>query len=215
MSEPETSVSASAGAKSEPIEFHFDFVSPYGCLGGFGIEQVAARHGRSVRWCPMLLGVTVIKIMGQRPVPEIPLKGTYAAHDLQRFFRLVGLPWHPANDSRVDPLPGLRAFVWLDARDPAAGKQLAQRIYRAHWCEGRDMSAPDSVADEAAAIGLDRASVIAAMRDDRIKARLREQVEASITKGVFGCPTFIVDGEMFWGADRLEQVERWIASGGW
>ncbi|MEX0807853.1 MAG: 2-hydroxychromene-2-carboxylate isomerase [Dongiaceae bacterium] len=213
MSRPATGTDA--GAKAEPIEFHFDFVSPYGCLGGIGIEQVAARHGRTVRWCPMLLGVTVIKIMGLKPVPEIPLKGPYAAHDLQRFFRLVGLPWNPANDGLVDPLPGLRAFVWLDALDQVTGKGLAQRIYRAHWCEGRDMSMPDAVADEAAAMGLDRAVVIAAMRDDRIKLMLREQVEASIGKGVFGCPTFIVDGEMFWGADRLDQVERWVATGGW
>ncbi|MEX2201284.1 MAG: 2-hydroxychromene-2-carboxylate isomerase [Dongiaceae bacterium] len=215
MSDSERIASRRAAANAEPIEFHFDFVSPYGCLGGFGIEQVAARHGRAVRWHPMLLGVTVIKIMGQRPVPEIPLKGAYAAHDLQRFFRLVGLPWNPANDSRIDPLPGLRAFVWLDARDQAAAKSLAQRIYRAHWCEGRDMSTSDAIAGEAAAIGLDRAAVDAAMRDDRVKGMLREQVEASIAKGVFGCPTFIVDGEMFWGADRLEQVERWIAGGGW
>jgi 2-hydroxychromene-2-carboxylate isomerase len=125
------------------------------------------------------------------------------------------LPWKPANDSRIDPLPGLRAFVWLDAQDQAAAKSLARQIYRAHWCEGRDMSAPESIAGEAAAIGLDRAAVIAAMRDDRVKGMLRERVEASIARGVFGCPTFIVDGEMFWGADRLEQVERWIASGGW
>ena len=53
------------------------------------------------------------------------------------------------------------------------------------------------------------------LADDRIKTRLRERVDASIEKGVFGCPTFIVDGEMFWGADRLDQVERWIATGGW
>lgn len=198
-----------------PIEFYFDFLSPYGYLGSVGIERIAAQHGRRVNWCPMLLGVTVIKIMGLRPVPETPLKGEYAAHDLVRFFRLVGEPWQPAPDERLDPLPGLRAFVWLDERDPAAAKALAQRLYRAQWCEGRGISTPVRVAEEAAALGMDAASVRAALADDRIKTLLRERVDASIEKGVFGCPTFIVDGEMFWGADRLDQVERWIATGGW
>lgn len=200
---------------SAPIEFHFDFVSPYGCLGGIGIERIAARHGRTVRWCPMLLGITVVKLMGLRPVPETPLKGEYAAHDLPRFYRLLGLPWQPADGGRVDPLPGLRAFVWLDETDPGAAKALAQRLYRAQWCEGRGISSAERVASEAAAIGIDAAGVRDAIGDDRIKTRLRERVDESIGKGVFGCPTFIVDGEMFWGADRLDQVERWIETGGW
>lgn len=198
-----------------PIEFYFDFLSPYGYLGSVGIERIATKHGRRVLWCPMLLGVTVIKIMGLRPVPETPLKGEYAAHDLVRFFRLLGEPWQPAPDEQLDPLPGLRAFVWLDERDPAAAKSLAQRLYRAQWCEGRGISTPTRVAEEAAAIGIDAAAVRAAIANDRIKTLLRERVDASIEKGVFGCPTFIVDGEMFWGADRLDQVERWIATGGW
>ena len=201
--------------EAAPIEFYFDFLSPYGYLGSVGIERIAAQHGRRVLWCPMLLGVTVIKIMGLRPVPETPLKGEYAAHDLVRFFRLVGEPWRPAPDEQLDPLPGLRAFVWLDERDPAAAKALAQRLYRAQWCEGRSISTPARVAEEATALGIDAGAVRAALANDRIKTLLRERVDASIEKGVFGCPTFIVDGEMFWGADRLDQVERWIATGGW
>jgi 2-hydroxychromene-2-carboxylate isomerase len=153
--------------------------------------------------------------MGMRPVPETPLKGEYAAHDLARFARLIGVPWRPANEGRIDPLPGLRAFVWLDEQDPVRAAALASRIYRAHWSEGRDMSAPAAVAAEAASLGVDPDAVAAAIASDRIKTALRERVDASIEKGVFGCPTFIVDGEMFWGADRLAQVGRWIETGGW
>src|SRR5690606_39138652 len=153
--------------------------------------------------------------MAMRPVPETPLKGEYAAHDLPRFFRLVGLPWNPASVAHIDPLPGLRAFVWLDGQDPALARRLAQRLYRAHWCEGRDVMTVDGVAAEAGALGIDGRALRAALADDRVKTLLRERVDASIEKGVFGCPTFIVDGEMFWGADRLDQVERWIATGGW
>jgi 2-hydroxychromene-2-carboxylate isomerase len=125
------------------------------------------------------------------------------------------LPWNPASIAPIDPLPGLRAFVWLDERDPDAAKALAQRLYRAQWCEGREISSVAGVTAEAASLGHDPGAVRAGIADDRIKAALRERVDASIEKGVFGCPTFIVNGEMFWGADRLDQVERWIATGGW
>ncbi len=64
-------------------------------------------------------------------------------------------------------------------------------------------------------LGIPRADLLAAIEDDAVKQRLRAHVDASLAKGVFGAPTFIVDGELFWGADRLDQVERWAVTGGW
>jgi 2-hydroxychromene-2-carboxylate isomerase len=71
------------------------------------------------------------------------------------------------------------------------------------------------VAHVGAIVGVDRQDVVAAIADGAVKARLREHVEASLARGVFGSPSFIVDGELFWGADRLDQVDRWLATGGW
>lgn len=198
-----------------PIEFYFDFISPYGYLGGIGIERVAARRGRSVDWRPMLLGISVLKVMGLKAVPDTPLKGDYAAHDWPRFARLMGVVHDAAANVRLAPLPAARAFVWLKGRDPALAVRFAQAVYRAHWGDGRDMSTPAALAEVAAGLGIDRATLIAATEDEAVKTRLREEVDASLAKGVFGCPTFIVDGEMFWGVDRLDQVERWIETGGW
>jgi 2-hydroxychromene-2-carboxylate isomerase len=56
---------------------------------------------------------------------------------------------------------------------------------------------------------------LAALADPAVKARLRAEVDAAIARGVFGSPYFVVDGEPFWGHDRLDQVERWLATGGW
>ena len=67
----------------------------------------------------------------------------------------------------------------------------------------------------AAGLGIDPAALIAAVGDPAIKARLREETDRSLARGVFGSPFVIVDGEPFWGADRLEQMERWLATGGW
>ncbi len=200
---------------STPIEFHFDFISPYGYLGSVGIERVAAKHGRAVDWRPMLLGVSVLKVMGLKPVPDTPLKGAYAAHDWPRFARLMGVPHDPAANVRMAPLPALRAFTWLKDRDEALATRFARTLYRAHWAEGRDMSTAAAVADLGASLGLDRAALAAATADEAVKQRLRQHVEASLAKGVFGCPTFVVDGELLWGADRLDQLDRWLATGGW
>lgn len=199
----------------QPIEFYFDFISPYAYLGSVGIERVAARHGRAVDWRPMLLGISVLKVMGLKPLPDTPLKGEYLNRDTPRFARYLGVPFSTAARTQFPPLPSARAFTWLKDRDAALAKRFGQRVFAAHWGEGRDMGSAEAVAAEAEALGVPRAELLAAIETDAVKQRLRAHVEASLAKGVFGAPTFIVDGEMFWGADRLDQVERWIATGGW
>ena len=69
----------------EPLEFYFDFISPFGYFASLRIEDIAARHGRTVNWNPMLLGVTVVKVMGLRPVMETPLKSDYLERDVMRY----------------------------------------------------------------------------------------------------------------------------------
>lgn len=198
-----------------PIEFYFDFISPYAYLGSIGIERVAARTGREVDWRPMLLGVSVLKVMGLKPLPDTPLKGDYLDHDVPRSARYLGIPYSLEARTQFAPLPSARAFTWLKDRDAALANRFGQRIFAAHWGEGRDMGTAEAVAAEAEALGVPPAELRAAIETDAVKQRLRVHVDASIAKGVFGAPTFIVDGEMFWGADRLDQVERWIETGGW
>jgi 2-hydroxychromene-2-carboxylate isomerase len=199
----------------EPIQFYFDFISPYAYLGSIGIERVAAKHGREVEWRPMLLGISMFKVMGLKAVPDTPLKGPYVMRDVPRFARLLGVPYSKHANIRMAPLPSARAFTWAKDRHPLQAKRLAQAIFHAHWAEARDMSSLEAVADIAESLGFARSDVRAAMEDEAVKARLREHVDAALTAGVFGTPTFVVDGEMFWGADRLDQVDRWLGAGGW
>ena len=196
-----------------PIEFHFDFISPYGYLAAEKIDDLAAKYGRQTLWRPMMLGVTVLKVMGLKPLLDTPLKGDYLRHDLPRLARLFGVPLVMI-ERPPSPLAAARAFYWLDARDPALAKELARRLYRRLFARGEDIAAADSVADEAAALGLERAEVLAALADDAVKKRLHDAVEASIAKGVFGSPFFIVDGEPIWGCDRLWMVEKLLAGEG-
>ncbi len=199
---------------AEPIEFYFDFSSPYGYLAAQKIDEIGARHGREVAWKPFLLGAT-FKETGLRPLVEIPMKGDYMKHDLQRSARLLGVPIQEPKPFPFMSVAASRAVYWLMDRDAPLAKRLAKRLYDAAFGEGRDISSAEGVITVAAELGIDPEELGAALQDPAVKERLRNEVEAGKAKGVFGSPYIIVDGEAFWGSDRLDQVDKWLETGGW
>ena len=194
------------------IDFYFDYSSPYGYFAAMRIDEFAAGHGRSVNWKPILLGA-VFKVTGSQPLPTLPLKGPYALRDIARSARFHGIAYrHPSKFPIATQAPA-RAFYWQHERDPALAKKLAQTLYQAYFAGDRDISSPDVTADVAATLGLERNDVLAALNDAAVKDRLKNEVEAAIKLGVFGSPYIVIDGEPFWGVDRFDQIERWLASG--
>ena len=199
---------------ANPIDFYFDFSSPYGYFASSRIDALAAKYDRGVIWRPILLGV-VFKITGQQPLPTIPLKGSYAQHDLVRSARLFGVPYKPPSKFPVSGTAPSRAFYWVGDKDPALAKKLAQALYHAYFAEDRDISNPEVTANVATRLGIDRDQLLQALNDPAVKERLKTEVDAAIERGVFGSPFIVVDKEPFWGSDRLDQVEKWLATGGW
>jgi 2-hydroxychromene-2-carboxylate isomerase len=198
----------------QPIDFYFEFASPYGYLASTQIDALAGGHGRTVAWHPIMLGAA-FKETGARPLMQTPLKGPYLLHDVPRCARLLGVPLTLPPVMPMNSLAASRACVWLEEDDPEQAKSLAKALLHAHWGDGRDLGAPEAVADVAAGLGIERHDLLAAVADQRIKERLKEQTQAAIERGVFGSPFIFVDGEPFWGADRLPQVDAWLARGGW
>ena len=196
------------------IDFYFDFSSPYGYFASAKIDDLAAKHGRDVTWRPILLGA-VFKITGGQPLPTIPLKGSYSAHDLQRSARLFKMSFKMPTKFPIGSTAPARAFYWLNDRDPAAARKLALALFHAYFAEDRDISNPEVTGNVAAKLGVDKVELAQALNEPAVKERLRSEVAAAIERGVFGSPYFIIDGEPFWGSDRLEQVDRWLESGGW
>lgn len=199
---------------AEPIVFYFDFSSPYGYLAALRIDELAAKHGRAVAWKPMLLGVS-FKATGSEPLMNIPLKGDYSRHDLARTARLQGVPFAIPEPFPFMSVAACRAFYWLDDRDPAKARTLAKALYRAAFAEGRVISDAQGVIAVARALGIDGDALAAALKDPAIKQRLRDEVDDTVAKKIFGSPYFVVDGEPFWGNDRLDQIDRWLETGGW
>jgi 2-hydroxychromene-2-carboxylate isomerase len=197
------------------LDFYFDFSSPYGFIGSEKIEALAARHGRKVAWHPVLLGV-VFKQTGSVPLTQVPLKGDYSKRDFARSARFHGVTaFLMPTVFPISTQAPARIVVWLQRTKPEMAAGVLHALYRAFFVDDIDISNPDRASAIAGQCAGDAAAARAAIDDPAIKDALRLENDKAIAAGVFGSPFVIVDGEPFWGVDRFEQVERWLATGGW
>ena len=199
---------------NEPIDFWFDFSSPYGYLLSEKIDELAARFGRKVRWHPILLGV-VFKATGSAPLSmQYPAKAAYSLHDFARSARFLDVAYRQPDHFPLPTQLAARAYYWLHGQDCALARRFAHAVFRALFVANRDVSQQETVLEIAANLGVDRGILADALQAPEIKARLKEETDAALTRGIFGSPYVLIDGEAFFGADRLPQIERWLASGG-
>lgn len=197
----------------EPIRFYFDFSSPYGYIASRKIDAIAARYGRGTLWRPFLLGAA-FKITGGSAPVAFPMKGDYFVRDFARSARFHGVPYRFPAKFPISSVAPTRAFYWLNRQDPARAKQLAAALYAAYFTEDVDISEPEHTIRVATSVGLAADEVRAGINDQAVKDLTKSEVEQAIAAGAFGSPYVVVDGEPFWGADRLDQIERWLATGG-
>lgn len=197
-----------------PIDFYFDFSSPYGYIASHRIDAIAAKHGRAVNWRPYLLGVA-FKTTGVVPLSEQPMRGEYSLRDIHRSARLYGVTLVMPEPFPVNALAPSRAYYWLLDQDAEEAKTLAKALFAAYFTAGRNISQVEVVTDVAAEHGRDREAVLAALDDQTVKDRLRRETDEALGRGAFGSPFVFVDGEPFWGNDRLDMVDKWLETGGW
>ena len=195
------------------IDFYFDFSSPYGYFASERIDELAARYGRAVEWHPILLGV-VFKVTGSAPLPELPLKGEYALRDIPRTARHLGIAYRPPAVFPIATVNAARGYYCLQQRDPRLARAFARVCYRAYFAEGIDISDSQRLAVFADSLGMDKDAFSAGLSDPTVKERLKKANDSALARGVFGSPFIIVDGEPFWGSDRLPQVEKWLQTRG-
>jgi 2-hydroxychromene-2-carboxylate isomerase len=198
------------------LDFYFDFISPFGYLASLRVDALAAKYGRECRWHSMLLGISVLKVMGMKPLPTYPLKGPYLQRDMKRYTRRHGITIN-RQEKPASPLPAGRCFHWLKVQDEARAQSFARAALHAYWREATDIGVPDIVATIAQTVGADRDAALQAIagggEGDKL---LRAAVDLSMEKGVFGSPTFIVDeDEPFFGLEKMELLEERLATGGW
>jgi 2-hydroxychromene-2-carboxylate isomerase len=164
----------------------------------------------------MLLGVAQPKAKSPKPLLETPLQGDYLRRDVLRYARRHNVPLRRDPTATAgNPLAPARAFYWVKQQRPHLEAAMAHALFEAFWAQGRDLSTPEQVAAIELPTGLDAQALAEGMAGEEAATLLRNAVAASMKAGVFGSPTVVVDGEPFWGVDRLADVEAWLAEGGW
>lgn len=201
-------------ASKNPVEFWFDFSSPYAYLASAQIAEIADEYGRSVMWRPFLLGA-VFKETGARPNADNPFKKEYMRHDVARFARLYEMDFIWPEPFPVSTLVPARVFYWIERYQPEKVADFVGSVFDSFFSRGRNIAEASVVLDAAADVGLDRAVLEEALEEPMVKERLKAVNDEAIKRKIFGAPVTVVDGEMFWGADRLWMVEEWLQSGGW
>ena len=195
------------------IEFYFDFSSPYSYIASEQIESLAARTGRGLQWRPILLGA-VFKASGGAPLTEVyGPKARYSVRDFARSAAFVGVPYRHPTVFPIGAVAASRAVLWLQREQASKAVPYIHAVFRAFFVDDRNVGDSTVALDVAQSLGIDAARLAAGVQEDAIKNSLRVEVEQAIARGVFGAPTISVDGEMFWGHDRFDQVERWITRG--
>ncbi len=199
------------------MDFYFDFVSPYGYLAAMKIEALAEKHGRSIVWHPLLLGV-IFKSTGAQPLVNYPLKGDYARHDMARTARIHGLPFQFPSNFPIATQAAARATYYVqDQLGSVAAARFVKAVYGAYFGDDVHIGEPDNVLKIAGDCGLDAEAVAQAISTDEYKNRLKTEIEQAMARGVFGSPFVIVEGkdgtESFWGFDHFYQIEHFLQHG--
>ncbi len=205
---------AGCDQSSTAVLFYFDFSSPYSYLVANRIDPLCARYGREVDWRPILLGI-VFRQTGNGPITEQPIKGDYARRDMHRCARGQNLPFMFPETFPFASVPAARVVHWLKRHDEALAHEVSRALFAAAFGAGQDISTVEAVIDIAGRSGVGRDDLVGALKDHDVKLQLRQEVDSAIAAGVCGAPFFVADSEPFWGADRLDHLEQWLATGGW
>ena len=197
------------------VEFHFDFGSPNAYLSHLVIPEIERRTGTAFLYAPVLLGGIFKLTNNVSPAVAnqgIRNKAEYQELEMRRFIRAHGITaFRPNPHFPVNTLAIMRAAIV--AEDEGYLKAYADAVFGHMWADPRKMDEPDIIKASLDQSGFDGPHMLARTQEPAIKARLIENTEKSVTRGAFGSPTFFVGDEMFFGKDRLAEVEAAIRDG--
>lgn len=192
---------------AKTVEFWFDVGSPAAYLAWQRLPRLCAEAGAAIAYRPMLLG-GVFQATGNQSPMMVPAKGRYMQADLARFAQLDGVAFSHNPFFPINTLTLMRGATGLQMRDEPRMVPYVDAVYRAIWVEGRNMNDPAVVAGVLKEAGFDPEALVALAADPQVKERLKAQTQEAVQRGVFGAPTFFVEGRMYWGQDRLDFVQQ-------
>jgi 2-hydroxychromene-2-carboxylate isomerase len=198
-----------------PLEFWLSIGSPSAYLASQRIDTIAARHGRSVFWRPFNVRA-VLEQEGIKPNVMYTLKGRYQRNDWERTARLRGVPYRLPEPFGRSAVPAMTIFYGIQDRfGHDAARTFADLTMKAYFVENRAIDQNEVLGELAKNAGVSADVVHDSLAGTRAADMLGEATREAAAKGIWGAPFVVVDGELFWGEDRLDQVDLWLARGGW
>ncbi|MBV1862657.1 MAG: 2-hydroxychromene-2-carboxylate isomerase [Nannocystaceae bacterium] len=189
------------------LRFSFDFISPYAYLAWARLHDFAARHHLDLELEPVLFAA-LLNAWGHKGPAEIPPKRIYTFKHVVRLAADQGMPLRPPPAHPFNPLLGLR----LAALELPSVQQrtIIDVLYARVWASGEGITDSEAVAKALTNAGLDGPGLVEAASSNPAKARLKAFTAAALERGVFGVPTYEIDGELFWGQDSIHHIERFL-----
>jgi carboxymethylenebutenolidase len=198
------------------IDYFVSLNSPWTHLGASRIAALAARHGVRLRVFPVDFGGVVFPASGGLPLPKrSPQRQAYRMQELRRWRAHLGVPLvlEPRFYPHDEKLAAACVIAARETLGDAPAVALAHRVLKAVWEEEKDCADRATLARLISEAGLDAPALLAAAEDPRWLAQRAADSEAALARGVFGAPTYAIGAEIFWGQDRLDFVERYLAAG--
>jgi 2-hydroxychromene-2-carboxylate isomerase len=195
-----------------PIDFYFDFASPYGYIASQAIDALADRHGRAVNWHAIVLDANFQSLERIR-IPSSVMRSEYVQRDVERLATFMAVPYKTPSSLGLHTELAARLFYWFSDRDPEQGRKFAHAVFKAYFIDDRNIAQVEVLQELCNPLQMSPDELAALSSDSATRARLKAEIDMAEARGVFGSPFFIVEGERFWGNDRLPQLERWLASG--
>lgn len=194
---------------SAQIEFWYEFASTYSYVA---MERVA-RSERSFRHRPFLLGpVFAAQGLKDSPFNVYPVKGRYMWRDMERLCAELDAPFRKPSEFPRGSLLATRVAVACALAEPATQgfvPEFSRRVYRANFAEDRPIGEASVVAEILTELGYDAQEWLARAGTPEVKEALKAQTARAQQLGIFGAPSFVVGGELFWGSDRFDQAIAW------
>jgi len=188
------------------MQFCLDFISPYAYLAWTQVHPLARKYGRELEPVPVLFAA-MLNHWGHKGPAEIPPKRLYVFKDVLRTAAALGLPLEPPPSHPFNPLLGLRVASLPMERETRVA--LIDALYGATWGGGPGITDPATVDQIAWSVGVPDAVERATTAEG--KQRVKDHTARAIEAGVFGVPSVLVDGELFWGFDSFGHLERFLA----
>ena len=190
------------------LEFWFEFASTYSYPAAHAVEAVAAKRGVQVKWRSFLLGpIFAAQGWNDSPFNIYPAKGAYMWRDLARLCGAQGLPLKKPSQFPRGSI--LAARIACRFADEAWLPEFVRRVYSANFVRDLDISSPFVIGEILSSLGQVPAEIMKAAQAQETKDAFRTQADKAVALGLIGAPSFVVDGEVFWGGDRLEAALDW------